>query len=216
MKFNKIYNIDCFDGFKKLAPNSVDFTFTSPPFKDVFVKGYKKSRIKKGDLTENYWPWYDKFMSELFRVTKDYIIVFNSCTNLNEIMKRYTAPFRILIWNKGFSQCTYRYELIFIYKCCANYSLNNFIWKDVFTHSTFSGPKKKHPYQNPLKLYFEIINMLPTGKSILDPCNGSGTTSLTCKLMDRPFICFENEKEYYDISIERLKYPYSNQLNLPF
>lgn len=40
---------------------------------------------------------------------------------------------------------------------------------------------------------------------VLDPCAGSGTSLLAAKKLDRQFIGIEKEKEYYDISVERLK-----------
>src|SRR5574344_1431285 len=32
LELDKIYNIDCFVGFKQLEDNSVDYVFTSPPY----------------------------------------------------------------------------------------------------------------------------------------------------------------------------------------
>jgi site-specific DNA-methyltransferase (adenine-specific) len=32
MEINKIYNIDCFEGFKQMQDKSANHTFTSPPY----------------------------------------------------------------------------------------------------------------------------------------------------------------------------------------
>ena len=44
MEINKIYNIDCFDGFKGLEDNSVDHVFTSPPYNRKHF-GLKKDQL---------------------------------------------------------------------------------------------------------------------------------------------------------------------------
>ena len=42
------------------------------------------------------------------------------------------------------------------------------------------------------------------GDLILDNCMGSGSTAIACINTNRNYIGFENNKEYYDISIERI------------
>lgn len=32
MELNKVYNVDCFEGLKKLADQSIDMVITSPPY----------------------------------------------------------------------------------------------------------------------------------------------------------------------------------------
>lgn len=39
---------------------------------------------------------------------------------------------------------------------------------------------------------------------ILDPFMGSGTTAIACKELDRNYIGFELDKDYYDIAQERI------------
>jgi site-specific DNA-methyltransferase (adenine-specific) len=49
------------------------------------------------------------------------------------------------------------------------------------------------------------------GDLILDNCMGSGSTAIACINTNRNYIGFENNKEYYDISIERI---YKHKQNL--
>lgn len=35
LEVNKIYNMDCLEGMKMMEDNSVDITFTSPPYNDT-------------------------------------------------------------------------------------------------------------------------------------------------------------------------------------
>jgi DNA modification methylase len=195
---------DAFEVLKTFPNKSVDFVFTSPPFKGNEEKD--KRRKNKSDIAGEYWPWYDKFMMTISRITRDYALIFNSSTRMVDIIKRYQTPFRILIWDKVFLQAAYRFEPIFIYKFDANYSLNRYIWKDTFNILPILGSKQKVPYENPLSLYQQIIKMLPENKIILDPCIGFGTTAVACKNLGRHYIGIELNPEYIKIANKRLNF----------
>ena len=63
----------------------------------------------------------------------------------------------------------------------------------------------KHPTQKPLKVLNRIIKLSSKKDDImLTPFSGAGSECLAAKLLDRRYIGFEIEKEYYDISKERL------------
>ncbi|MFX0211425.1 MAG: DNA-methyltransferase [Candidatus Hodarchaeota archaeon] len=59
--------------------------------------------------------------------------------------------------------------------------------------------------QKPLSLFEYLIKTYSNaGDIVLDNCMGSGTTAVACKRLNRRFIGFEINKEYYDISLQRL------------
>ena len=43
------------------------------------------------------------------------------------------------------------------------------------------------------------------GDNILDPFMGSGTIPLVCMLHDRESLCIENNEDYYNLAVKRLK-----------
>jgi len=62
-----------------------------------------------------------------------------------------------------------------------------------------------HPTQKPLELFEYLIRSYSNeGDLVLDNCMGSGTTAVACKRLNRHFIGFEINKEYYDVSLQRL------------
>ena len=66
--------------------------------------------------------------------------------------------------------------------------------------------KVKHPTQKPVKLFEYLIKTYSNiGDTVLDNCMGSGTTAIACLNTERNFIGFETNKEYYDISLDRIK-----------
>ena len=62
-----------------------------------------------------------------------------------------------------------------------------------------------HPTQKPVRLLERLLALVSKeGDSILDPFSGSASTAIACINTKRNYICFEIDKEYYDISMERL------------
>lgn len=65
---------------------------------------------------------------------------------------------------------------------------------------------KLHPTQKPLLLMNALIELttLP-GQVVLDPFMGSGSTCLAAKSLNRQYIGFELDKNYFDIAQNRIK-----------
>ncbi len=62
-----------------------------------------------------------------------------------------------------------------------------------------------HPTQKPVRLLERLLALVSKeGDSILDPFSGSASTAIACINTKRDYIGFEIDKEYYDISMERL------------
>ena len=63
-----------------------------------------------------------------------------------------------------------------------------------------------HPTQKPVSLFEYLIKTYSNENDIvLDNCIGSGTTAVACKHLNRRFIGFEINKEYYKIAKDRIK-----------
>jgi len=68
-----------------------------------------------------------------------------------------------------------------------------------------SHEKTKHPTQKPIRLMEYLIQTYSNvGDIVLDPFSGSGSTAIACINSSRKYICCEINKEYYDISINRI------------
>jgi len=84
-------------------------------------------------------------------------------------------------------------------------------WKncgDVWNIPQLSGTFKErinHPCQKPIKLIERMIKVSTNNNDVvLDLFSGTGTTSLVCKKLGRNFIGFENDEEWYNVSLNRL------------
>lgn len=63
-----------------------------------------------------------------------------------------------------------------------------------------------HETQKPVRLLERLMNLV-TDKDdvVLDPFSGSASTAIACQNLNRNYIGFEIDKEYYDKSLERIK-----------
>jgi len=212
MELNKIYNKDCLNGIKDLPNNSVDLIITDPPYGDNINYGRNgKSILNNKDESINY-----KILPELFRVLKD-----NSCCYIftnwkfecklrNFINKNTDFSIRMLLvivknnmgMGYGFRN---QYELCLVLeKGICKYKLNNFSNFQKMRH--INHDNSTHPHQKDELLIQKMIQHSSNKNDIvLDPFMGSGTTAVAAKHLCRYFIGFELDKNYYNITIERLK-----------
>jgi site-specific DNA-methyltransferase (adenine-specific) len=191
LELNKIYCDDCLKVMKQIPDKSIDMVFTSVPFKDEDVDG-------------DYWQEYDKWFLEMNRICKKVLIIIHSATKLNYLISKY-PPKRLMIWGKGFSQYSYRFNPILLYQISDDYKINKYIWSDIFGVQSVNGKGKEHKYQDPLILYNLIIKMFKDCDTILDPFLGSGTTCVAAKQLKRNFIGIEISEKYCKIAEQRLR-----------
>lgn len=163
----EIINGNCIDIMAGFKDNQFDILFTSPPFKDEDVDG-------------DYWEFYDKFFEQARRITEKVVCVIHTSTKLNQIIKQY-PPTRTIIWGKGVSQYSYRWNPVYVYQQSEEYKINKYIWCDVFGVEAINGKWKSHPYQDPPLLYKTIIGMFKGCRTCIDPFMGSGTTLEACR-----------------------------------
>ena len=77
-----------------------------------------------------------------------------------------------------------------------------YLWKGVCQDGE-KGVRKFHPSQKPIAVMESCLKMT-TGKTILDPFMGSGTTGVACVRLGRKFIGIERERKYFDIAVKRI------------
>lgn len=96
IEFNKIYNMNCIEGMKNIANNTIDLVITDPPFAIDFKakkNNYHRtaSRVIEGyneiPKTE-YFNFTFKWMEEIYRVLKETgsMYVFSGWNNLKDIL----------------------------------------------------------------------------------------------------------------------------------
>lgn len=90
----------------------------------------------------------------------------------------------------------------------------------IYEYPIYQGKKlgnvkeRIHPTQKPIGLFRELIrNHSNRGDMIIDPFSGSGTTIISAFLEERNCNAAEISKEYFDLSVERIKTFYPDLYN---
>lgn len=79
------------------------------------------------------------------------------------------------------------------------------VWTDISPIVPWSKERTIHPTQKPLQLMDRCIKLWTNEEDIiLDPFMGSGSTGVACKNNSRKFLGIEKNKEFFEISKERL------------
>lgn len=73
-----------------------------------------------------------------------------------------------------------------------------------------------HPTQKPVQLFDkQLLEYTKEGDIVLDPFSGSATTAIACMETGRHYICVEKDKEYYELSCQRVE-DYKKQMTFSF
>lgn len=226
---NNIYLGDCYNLIKDIPDKSIDLIITDPPYQ--FATGGIKSGIfKYRNLAGTYCDirnneldkGIDKsILDQWCRVLKYiYIYIYIWCnkeqiqTYLDYFVKEKGCNFEILVWAKTnvppFTSGHYlkdkEYCLLF-WEQGAKIKGNYETLKTFYLGKTNVEDKKKygHPTIKPIAIIKNmIINSTNEGDIVLDTFMGSGTTCKACKELNRKYIGFEINEEYFNIAKDRL------------
>lgn len=237
MELDTILNTDCREGFKLIDDNFADLIITDPPY-EVQAQGCGGgknkwnggSRFKGGNSVFGVETSQEKlfeyvkpqdYMSELSRIIKPdgHLYIFTNDKNLSamqvEAEKHKLKLMNILVVNKTqgtyFSYYQKYVEFILFFRSTkgkAKY-INDCGKGNYFEYKYTRGKEKLHPSEKPIELIKELILQSSNEDEIVfDPFMGSATTAVASKELNRHYIGFELEKEYFDICINRLQYKY--------
>ena len=211
MDYDYIERGDCLKLMKFLPDNSVNLTLTDIPYDGVnrASNGLRVLDKSKADIiTFNL----NEFLEEVYRVTKGTIIIFCGQNQLSEIFDYFKVKdgtVRQLIWKKT-NPSPMNGQHIYLS------GIENAIWfkkrGSVFNahckNTVFEYPcgrSKVHPTEKNHDLLKELIlDNSNEDDIVFDPCLGSGTTAMCSVELNRHYIGFELDPQYYDIACKRL------------
>lgn len=196
------YNISHENNFNtlKCPRQGVDFGEWDKNF-DLFswIPKYEKILDKNGSMiifcSYRYMSFIIKTMEESNLEVKDVLVWKKSNPMPRNIERRYVQDMEFAIWGvkKGA-------------KWVFNKDKEKPYMRSMFETSTVSGNERtSHPTQKSLQLMQDIIKIHTNENDVvIDPFMGSGTTGLACLNLNRKFIGIELDKNYFNLSVERL------------
>lgn len=227
-EINNIYNEDCYKAIKELESNSIDCIYTDIPYlfaKDGIPKSSQKSseiNLHKINLNKELENIKDGINYEIFNefirvLKKANIFIWCSRLQIVDIIKFFTSKgylYNILVWTKNnpIPACNNCYlediEFCLHFKECGVKLNDGYNLKSKWYNSNINISDKKkfhHPTIKPYELVKRhLLHATQQNDIILDPFLGSGTTAVVAKDINRQYIGFEIDKEYFKIANNRL------------
>lgn len=228
INYNYIKLGDCLELLKEIPDNSIDLIVTDPPYiletdgAGMFGKkadnyGGQRYVMKNIDFMKNGIS--ENVLDELIRVMKK-INIYIWCSQkqlpifYKYFVEKKKCNWNLLCWHKTnpTPTCGNKYltdtEFCLFFREKGVKVYGEYATKRTFYVSTKNLEDKKlynHPTIKPLEIIQNIIiNSSNEGDIVLDPFLGSGTTAVASKMLNRKYIGFEINKDYFEIAQKRI------------
>jgi DNA modification methylase len=208
-----IINGDCMSILPLMDTNSVDYSFTSPPYNRKRNDKYKQFK----DINENWLQLNMDVINELLRISKKHVFYnvqanyYNRKDVYNLIGMFDKSIVDIHIWEKSNpmpasgKSVTNAVEYFIILGNCSLKS-NTTYTKNIITTSVNSKMPKDHKAVMKEEVAEHFISKFTSVSDVVLDCFfGYGTTGLVCKKLNRKYIGIEKEEHYYTKSIKNIQ-----------
>jgi DNA modification methylase len=199
--------------------SSVDLVVTDPPY-NFDCRGRGTVHTAKDDFANNamspeeYVAWFKQVVDQLYRVVKDGGAVYVYCgwklyPHVYPIIGKLFDIKNCIVWRKQHFGVGYHFRfqhefVVFATKGKHQLRLQKRNISDVWDIDKENN-NRVHPAQKPVEAMSRpILYSTDVGGLVLDPFNGSGTTSLAAERSGRKWIGIEMDTEYCDKTIERI------------
>lgn len=217
---------DCLELMKELEDESIDLIITDPPYKTT-SRGcagnsggmFQKDINKKGKVFKHNDVKPIQYIPKLYRLLKDgsHCYIMTNHVNLIEMLNVSTQCgfkfIKSLVWDKGNKIMGQYYmsqfEYILFFRKGKGVKINNCGTSDILSipnkKTKDENGKNIHDTEKPRELMKILIeNSSFEGQTVFDPFLGVGNIALECKEMNRNFIGYELDENYFNIAKERL------------
>ncbi|MBN1897431.1 MAG: site-specific DNA-methyltransferase [Spirochaetes bacterium] len=228
MKPNQIIHGDAMNILPSLKDKSVDLVITDPPFaidfkarKANYNRKYKNvlegyNEIPSSEYLEFSLNWIKQIERILKKSGSAYII--SGWTNLKDILIAVEkAGFILLnhiIWKYQFGVFTRKKFVTSHYHILLCVKSKDYVFNKIDHYPEDVWAIKREYWHNklktPTKLPADLVKKMllyssREGDLVLDPFSGSGTVPVCCRQLKRKFLGIEINKDYVNLSHERLR-----------
>ena len=222
LELNRIYNLDCVEGMKKMPDKSIDLVVTDPPYlietsgAGIYKQADKQYVKELNDIKDGFST---DVLDELCRVMK-HINCYFFCSQkqimplLDYFVRGKKCNWNLISWHKTnpVPACGNKYltdtEFVLFFREKGVKIYGSFDTKRTWYATPLNQSDKKiygHPTCKPIDIVKNfIINSSQEGDVVLDPFIGSGTTAIAAIKEKRHYIGMELNKEYFDIAQNRI------------
>lgn len=214
---------DCLDLMKDIPDESVDAVITDPPYNISRENNF--SSMGRSGIDFGEWDkGFDQvsYLKEVFRVLKKggTAVIFNSRDNiglLNKYADEHNLLFKdVIYWVKSNPMPRNRdrryvnsvENAVTIVKKGKKWTFNRqrlTYENGLFKYPIVSPKERIHPTQKPVQLMEDLVRIHSNESDvILDPFLGSGSTGVAAVNLNRDFIGYELDQDYFDTATKRI------------
>ena len=221
---NHIYKMDCIQGLTEMLRGGVqvDCVITDPPYLINYKSNHRSNKDHKFCKTikgDDDPQLIIDLIPLLFDVMKDDSPLYMFCGSdkidfFKQEVEKYFTIKNIIVWDKGNhtagdleAQYGKRYEfIIYANKGRAKFNDTATRYDDIWHFNRVTGNEQIHQNQKPTDLLSRIINQhTKQGDLILDPFMGSCATAVAAHRLQRDYIGFEIDDDYFTEGTQRLE-----------
>ena len=212
--------MDCLDGMKLIADNSIYLIVTDPPYLIDYKTNHRKDKSHEFCSTiknDNNPELISDYIKECHRIMKDNTAMYMFCSFdkvefFKSELEKYFKIKNMIIWVKNNwtagdlkAQFGKQYEILFLVNK-GRALFNGKRITDVWNFDRIAGKKQTHQNEKPTDLLKQCIEKHSKENDIVfDGFAGSGSTGVACKQTNRQFIGIEIEEKYCEIARKRIK-----------
>lgn len=221
---NNIYNVDCYEAIKKIPDKSIDLVYVDIPYlidsggcsdNELSKRAKRLRNIELEDIRHGIdYSIFEEFCRVLKKI---YLYIWCNKNQIYDVMKYFIEKgcyYELIVWCKtnptpltnNTMLPNIEYLLMFREKGCKLYGDYN--TKSKWYISPINKSDKDlycHPTIKPLEFVKNhILNATKENDIVLDCFLGSGTTAVACKELNRRYIGFEINKDYFKIAQDRI------------
>lgn len=204
---NQVIHGDCLTLLPTLAPGSVNFILTDPPY----LANYR-SRDGRRVANDDNDRWLKPAFAQMYRVLEHggFCVSFYGWPHADRFLAAFrSAGLRVvghLIFRKRYASAKrflgYQHECAYLL-AKGNARLPRNPIGDVIDWS-YTG-NRLHPTQKPVSALLPLVESFSRpGGLVLDPFAGSGSTLIAARSLGRDFLGIELDAAYYRIAVARL------------
>jgi len=231
LELNEVYLMDCMEGMRQIPDESIDLILTDPPYGIDFLSNRTENHKKIANDDFETWKknlplWIDEFAR---------VLTLSGCCcccccggGKTPVTAIFTMEFvkrlnliQTVIWDKKTIGLGWKYrpsyETIIVgskTKTDYNWFTNRKTISNIVRIGNVIPQKGEHPTAKPIELMKHFIELhTEPGMVVLDPFMGHGTTAVAAIDLNRKYIGFEIDPDYYAAMQDRI-YHFTRQTTL--
>lgn len=220
---NKIYNMDCLEGLRRLKTGSVKAIITDPYFQGLTQNG-QRGDFADLTITRPFWQQLAREINRVLRQDGEFYIFMDwrGYAFYYPIFAEYLPVKNLIVWDKGTGPGSfYSYTHEFILYGTKNTALKrggSNVWRENGFGAGAAGTDgdKIHPAQKPVAIIERcLLDSTQEGDLVVDCFGGSCTTGVAAYRNGRDFICFEVKQSTFEKAEHRMEWEKQKEANEP-